>query len=209
VAAEIGEGVRVVLRQPVLRAFAGSSATYNLFANVWATVYLLYLARDLGLPAATIGGIAAVSGVGGLLGAGVAGWAARRFGIGPAIMRSVPVSLLAPLLIALAGGPPVVVIGLLVVAQFLLGFGGVIYNLNLGSLRQAITPNHLLGRVTATMRVIAWGVGPVGALLGGVLGEALGLRASLFVGALGVLLCLLWLLFSPIPALREMPAPVE
>jgi MFS family permease len=209
ITSELSEGVQAVLGHPVLRAFAGSTGTFNLFTNVWATVYILYLSRDLGLSSATIGMIGAGSGVGALLGTFVAGWISQRFGIGPTILRSAPLSLLAPLLIPLAAGPPEVVVGLLVTAQFLLGFGGTIYNLNLLSLRQAITPNHMLGRVTATMRFIAWGVGPIGALLGGVLGELIGLRASLYVGALGTLLSLVWLLLSPIATLREPLATSE
>jgi hypothetical protein len=84
-----------------------------------------------------------------------------------------------------------------------------VYNINQVSLRQAITPHRLLGRMNASMRFLVWGTMPIGSLLGGFLGEIIGLRATLLVGALGTFLSVLPVLFSPVRGLKEQPAPVE
>jgi predicted MFS family arabinose efflux permease len=85
----------------------------------------------------------------------------------------------------------------------------VIYNVNQVSLRQAITPDRMLGRMNATMRFIVWGTIPIGALLGGTLGTWIGLRETIVVGAIGGGLAFLWILLSPQRHLREMPEPIE
>jgi hypothetical protein len=92
---------------------------------------------------------------------------------------------------------------LLIVAYALLLAGGVIYNVNQVSLRQAVTPDRLLGRMNATMRFLVWGTIPIGALIGGQLGEQIGLRPTLVVGALGQSAAMLWLLFSPVRGLAS------
>ena len=103
------------------------------------------------------------------------------------------------------GGPPAAVIALLAVASFVGGIGGPVYNINQVSLRQAIVPGHLQGRMNATMRFLVWGTMPIGSLLGGVLGEIIGLRPTLLVGALGATFSFLWVLLSPLRGLRSQP----
>jgi predicted MFS family arabinose efflux permease len=73
------------------------------------------------------------------------------------------------------------------------------------SLRQAITPDGVQGRMNATMRFIVWGTMPIGALLGGFLGEVIGLRGTLVVAAVGALLTPLWVLLSPVRRLQDPP----
>jgi hypothetical protein len=68
-----------------------------------------------------------------------------------------------------------------------------VYNVNQVSLRQALTPDQLLGRVNATNRFLVWGCAPLGALAGGLLGATLGLRPTLALAALGELVAVLWL----------------
>ena len=86
-----------------------------------------------------------------------------------------------------------------------MGFAAVVYNVNQVSFRQRLCPDHLLGRMNATMRFVVWGVLPVGALLGGILGSVLGLRATLWVGAAGQALAVVWLLASPLRVVRDFP----
>src|SRR5207245_2516604 len=93
--------------------------------------------------------------------------------------------------------------GVLLVARLLLGPANPIFNITLISLRQTLTPDHLQGRVNASARFLANAVTPVGALLGGVLGEAIGLRPTLLVAGVGILLAGLWIVLSPVPSLRE------
>ncbi len=100
-------------------------------------------------------------------------------------------------------------IALLAVVSFVGGIGGPVYNINQVSLRQAIVPGRLQGRMNATMRFLVWGTMPIGSLLGGFLGETIGLRPTMWVAALGMTLTTLWVLLSPVRALREQPEPVE
>ena len=92
---------------------------------------------------------------------------------------------------------------LVVAAEFLQWVMVLIFSVNSVSLRQAITPDRLLGRVNGTMRFIVWGSRPIGSLLGGYLGSRIGLPATLIVGALGMLIAFVPLLASPIPQLRH------
>ncbi len=93
-----------------------------------------------------------------------------------------------------------------VASAFVGGFCGVTWNVNQVSLRQAITPPRMQGRMNASMRFIVWGTIPVGALLGGVLGGLIGLRETITIGAIGALVAFLPVTLSPVRALREMPA---
>jgi hypothetical protein len=80
-----------------------------------------------------------------------------------------------------------------------------LYNINQVSLRQGLVPVRLQGRLNATMRFLVWGTIPVGSLLGGLLGTILGLRPAMAIGVVGGSLAFLWILFSPVRAIRTMP----
>lgn len=206
---EIGDGLRVVVGHPWLRSLAGCTATSNLFAHMLFAVYVLHLTRDLGLQPATLGLIFAFGGPASLLGALVAGRAARRFGLGRTIVAATVVPPAGALLIPLAGSVPALTVPLLIAAQALFALGTPVYNINQVSLRQAITPPSLQGRMNASMRFIVWGTIPIGSLLGGLLGEAIGLRTAIAVAALGMLLAFPWVYLSPVRTLSEQPAPVR
>lgn len=103
----------------------------------------------------------------------------------------------------LAGGPQPVVIGLLIVAQICFGCGLTFYNVGQDTLRQTITPDHLLGRMSATLDFTVAALIPLGALLGGLLREWLGLRTTLLLAVGGELLAVIWLLFSPVRMLQS------
>lgn len=206
---EIGEGLRLVARQPLLRASAGSASTYNFFNTALITVYVLYLSRDLRIPPAALGVILASVGPGSLVGAALATQAAKRWGLGPTLVGGLALAGGANLIPPLALGPPAVLIPTLAVAAFLTGFGQPFYNINQVSLRQAIVPQHLQGRIGATLQFLGGAAAPLGALLGGFLGQALGVRLTLVIGAVGMLLACLWPLCSPVRTLREAPEPGE
>ncbi len=204
---EIGEGLGIVLYNPVLRSIAGCTATSNLFSNIMFAVYVLYLTRELGLSPGLIGLVFSAGSIGGLIGAVLAGRAAQQFGLGPTLIVSVFVGGAALLLVPLASGSLFVVSALLIASFFVSSASNPIYNVNQVSLRQAITPDRVQGRMNATMRFIVWGTIPIGSLLGGLLGSVIGLRETLFISAFGSLLPCLWLVFSPVRTLREQPAP--
>ncbi len=206
--AELREGLAVVLGNPLLRSIAGCTGTANLFSNAMFAVYVLYVTRQLGIGPALLGLILAAAGPGALLGALVAGKVAMRFGLGATIIGSALVGAAANLLVPLASGPTVVLAGMLMLAQFIGGVSNPVYNINQVSLRQAITPDRVQGRMNASMRFLVWGTIPIGALVGGALGEAFGLWPTLLAMAAGSLLAPLWVAFSPVRALRTQPVPV-
>jgi MFS family permease len=204
---EIGEGLGVVLRNPVLRSIAGCTATSNLFSQVMFAVYVLYATRELHVDPGLLGLIFSIGSIGALLGALIAGRAAQQFGLGTTLIISILLAGASAILVPLAGGSLFVVAAMLIASFFVASVASPVYNINQVSLRQAITPDRVQGRMNATMRFIVWGTIPIGSLLGGALGSAIGLRPTLFVGAIGSLLPFLWLVLSPVRSLRAQPAP--
>ncbi|HEV7525238.1 MAG TPA: MFS transporter [Acidimicrobiia bacterium] len=202
---EIREGLRYVLRHPVLRMIAGSTATSNFFSSMSMAVFLLYAVRERHYSAGLIGIIFTLGNVGALVGAVTTARVTRAVRLGPAIMLGMLVSSLAMLLIGLAPTQHAAVY--FVVAWLVFGFGGTLYNIDQVSPRQAITPHGLQGRMNASMRFMVWGTMPFGSLAGAALGSALGLRPTLLVGGIGGLLAVLWVLSRPVLALREIPSP--
>jgi predicted MFS family arabinose efflux permease len=194
-----------VLGSRLLRAIAGCTATSNLFSSVGMAVYVLYLTRSLELPPALVGLVFAGGGIGALVGALLASRIAGAFGLGPTIVGTAALLPIGWLLTLVVGGPPTLAAAFLGLACALASFVSPIYNVNQVSLRQAITPDHLQGRVNASMRFIVWGTIPIGALLGGFLGDLIGLRPTLLVAGVGSALAVLWVLFSPVRSLREHP----
>jgi MFS family permease len=207
--ADIRAGLAVVLGNPLLRAIAGCTATSNLFSQVCTAVYVLYLTRELGVTPSLLGLVFAVGSSGALVGALLASRIARSIGLGPTIVGTALLFPLGGLMTVAAGGPPLAVAATLIAAQVAATFCSPVYNVNQVSLRQAITPDRLQGRMNATMRFVVWGTIPIGSLLGGLLGDAIGLRPTLLVGALGSALAFPWVLLSPVRALREQPTPPE
>jgi MFS family permease len=196
---EMAEGLRYVLGHRLLRPIAACTATANLFNAVIFAVVILYMVRQLGLRPAAIGLVFAAGNVGFLAGAIVSGRLAARTGIGRAIVVGEAVGALGALAIPLA--PRQAAVPLLVAGMAVSTFGGTVYNVNQVSLRQAITPARLHGRMNATMRFMVWGTLPLGSLLGGALGTAIGLRPTLWVGAAGGLVAVLPVALSPVRSL--------
>ncbi|BCU81737.1 MFS transporter [Polycladomyces abyssicola] len=205
----IGEGIHIVLSDPYLRAIAGEAATYNFFSQVCWAVYVLFMTRELHLGPDWLGWIMAASSVGALAGSLLAGWIGRRLTVGRSITGAMWVACVAPLLVPAVGGPWYVTVPALMLSFFLSGVGLVVSNVHVISLRQAIIPEHILGRVNACYRFIVTAAAPFGALLGGMLGSYFGLRITLVIGALGTLSAMGWILLSPVSRLREMPGEME
>lgn len=206
--AEIGEGLGVVFGSKLLRSIAGSTGTSNLFGNVGQSVFTIYVIREQKIEPAILGLIYGVGSIGALLGALLAGSTARRFGVGPTLVVTQLVGGLGLVIIPFASGSLILAIPLLIVAQFITSLVSPIYNITQVSLRQAITPHRIQGRMNASMRFLVWGTIPIGSLIGGVLGELIGLRATLVVAAVGAMFSFLWVLLSPVRSLREQPQPV-
>jgi hypothetical protein len=136
--------------------------------------------------------------VGNLLGALLATRLVRRAGLGATLIGASIANGLIGFLLPLAGGPPVAAAAFLVAGQLFGDMAQTIFDIHAVSLRQAITPDQLLGRTNASMQLLEAGLGPIGALVGGVLGQIAGVREAIFISALGRFLAFLWLVFSPV-----------
>ena len=200
---QIMEGLRYVFGHPLLRPIAACTSLSNLFSAMILAILILFAVRELGLTAGTIGVALAVGNVGFLVGAFAADRIARRVGLGRTIIGSAVLFGLGGFAYPLA--TPATAVALLVVGGIIFGFGSVVYNINQVSLRQAITPGRMQGRMNATMRFVVWGTLPIGALAGGALGGAIGLRQTLWVAAVGGLLAFVPPLFSPVRSLASIP----
>jgi predicted MFS family arabinose efflux permease len=200
---ELWEGLRYVLRHEYVRGMAASVAIFNFFGNVGGAIILVYLVRDLGMSATTIGLVLGLGNLGFLAGAFVAKRVEARLGVGRTIVGSMALSPFGLLLVPLATRETAA--PLLVASGAIVGFAVVLYNVTAISLMQAITPDRLLGRMNASRRFVVWGVIPLGSLTGGVLASTIGLRPTLFVGAIGASLAVVPLLFSPVRSLQRVP----
>ncbi|AXE75924.1 MFS transporter [Streptomyces atratus] len=198
-------GLSFVVRHPVLRAALGCAATVNFFTFVAGSgLIVLFANRSLGLSAGVIGIAFGIGATGALLGAVFAPKISRRFGVGRSIVVGA-VLFPAPIAIAAtADGPLWLRAGALAAAEFLSGFGVMLFDVNLNSLQAAVIPDGMRSRVAGAFSTINYGIRPVGAIVGGLLATHLGLRAALFIAAVGGALSLLWLLPSPIPRIRSL-----
>jgi MFS family permease len=203
---QVKEGLHWVLGNRYLRPIAGCTGTSNFFGQILFAILLLYGVRVLHLSSVALGAVFAVGSLGSILGALVANPLQKRLGVGPAIVAYAVLFSCAGLAFPLA--PRSFPLPLLMTGFVVFGFSSVAYNITQVSLRQAITPERLQGRMNAAMRWIVWGTIPLGTLAGGAIGQAIGLRAALWVGAIGGLPVFLWVLLSPVRSIRTMPEPV-
>jgi MFS family permease len=201
--AEIGEGLRATFGHPILRAFAAEAATFNLFAAALNAAFLLYLTRELGVAPAVVGSIFVVGAVGSLVGSMVAGRLAKRFGLGTTIIGAMIVACSVYIALPLIGGSSPIAVGVIAFILALAGAFIAITVIHVMTIRQTVTPDRLLARMNASYRTLGYGVMPIGALLGGIVGEAFGLRAALAVGAIGIASAPLWVVFSPVRRVRR------
>jgi MFS family permease len=206
---ELGEGLRVVAGNPILRATAAATGLWNLFAGARTAVMILFLTRIAGLQAGAVGVMFTLGAVGFLIGSLLPERMARRFGLGRAILLGIVLAFPSELLTAFASGPPAVAAAIAGAGFLLTGLTIPTYDINQFSLRQAVTPLRLQGRVSATMRTLIRGVIPIGALLGGLLAERIGLREVMIISAFGGPAAFLAIWFSPVRSLLGPPPRQE
>jgi MFS family permease len=201
----LSAGLSFIFRNAMFRASLLSFATINFFNLMFFALFVLYATRELHVRPGLLGVLLGAGAVGGLLGAVIAPRLSRRLGVGRSLMLGTVLFPLPLALVPAATGPRPVVLAMLFAAEFLSGLGVMILDVNGNSLNAALIPDRLRARVSGAHRVINYGVRPVGSLLAGLLASWIGLRATLWVSSLGAVLGVLWLLPSPIPALRELP----
>ncbi|MEU9452950.1 MFS transporter [Streptomyces sp. NPDC048277] len=183
---DIAEGLRFALGHAALRPIILGDAMFNLFLVIYQTMLLVQLERALGLSPSGIGLVLSGMGCGALLGALLAARVSRRLGQGTVIwlapLVTCPLTALLPM--ARPGwSTDVAALGLAA-----LSLGGVVRVVAQSSLQQALTPDRLLGRTSATARFVSWGGIPLGGLLGGASGSVFGAPATLWIGAAGMTL---------------------
>jgi Na+/melibiose symporter-like transporter len=195
------EGIKVAVGNRYLRALAGEATTFNLCNEIFMIGLMLYVVRDLGIPAAGLGAILTAGGVGSFAGAWFGTRVAGRWGYGPVLLTTLITGNTAPVATAAAegawAGP------LLGAVFFVMGVGIGIANAHAVTVRQVATEPRLRGRVNAAYRLMSWGALPVGAAAGGVVATQVGAYTTMVTGAIGIASATLWVLFSPVPRLRR------
>jgi MFS family permease len=210
VRAEIVEGLRVIWHNRTLRALVWSIALWQVFRHAFIAIVVLFGARELGFSAGHVGALFMMAGVGSLGAAALTGRLNTRFGMGPTMLGGIAGTGIAWIVMGSATGPYWLASALFGVGLFLLDLAAMIFFINYLSLRQAVTPDRLLGRVTATMICLTVATAPLGGLAGGWIGEHVGLRAAMMFAGVGALLLtplVVWL--SPLARMRELPGPQE
>ncbi|MYB77300.1 MAG: MFS transporter [Chloroflexi bacterium] len=203
---EAWRGVDFVVRNRVLLAIAGVVGGIAVFNSMFEAVWLLYVSKDLGLGPVTFGIMFSVGSVGFMAGAVVAERLIAWLGIGRAIVIGVVVAGLSDLATPLVGGSVIAIVFVLTAASFVFGVGATIYGIAQESLQMAATPQSFQGRMHGVMNTLGMGLIPIGALIGGFLGETIGMRPTLFIAAGGELAAVLWLLLTPVWRMRELPS---
>ncbi len=188
---ELFAGLREIARTPALRAIAASAMLVFAASQITNAVYMLFVFRELGFAPGVLGMLFALGAVSSLGSALASERVPERLAGGPAMVAGLAISSLGSLLLALAPGPTLWGVAA-IAAQQIVGDGGhVLYEVHQRSLRQKITPAHLLGRVSGALRLLNSVAMLGGTALGGWLGSAFGLRATLIAGAGGAALAAL------------------
>jgi len=203
---DVKEGVQWVVGHRWLRAIAACTGSSNFFSSLLFAISILYMIRDLHMPKYQLGLVFGVGSAGSIIGALVVNRLNKRIGVGPSIVfTAIPFSV-AGLGYALTNST--LALPVLMLSQALFGFGAVAYNITQVSLRQAITPERLQGRMNAAMRWIVWGTIPLGSLAGGAIASTWSLHTAVWVGAIGALFTFLPVTLSSVRSIGEMPEPV-
>jgi MFS family permease len=198
-------GARFIRSSPVVRSSLTAVAVINFFNLMFMAVFLLYVVRQLHIRPGELGIVLGAAAIGGVAGAAVTRRVCDAIGVGWAytlgcLLFAAPVAL-----VPLAGGPRPLILGMLFAAEFASGFGVMVLDISIGSIFAAVIPAELRARVSGAFQAVNYGTRPIGALTGGLLGAAIGLRPTIWITVIGGVLGALLLLPGPIPRFR-MPA---
>lgn len=207
---EIAEGVRFVWTQPLIRRIVGTTAGANLFYTLAFTLFPLFVLRDLGLGPAAFGVMMSFGAAGGLLGAFATPRLSKWIGEGTIIPVSAILGGLSFVLLPIAASLPTsAAVVLLVIAEFVLSFTVLVYNITQVTLRQRLCPPRLLGRMNASIRFVVWGIMPLAAVASGALGALIGIVPTLWIASVGSVLAAGFVTFSPLTGMRKLPTSLE
>ncbi len=201
----LAEGFRAVYGTPLLRILLGQSATLNVGFGMVSTIFTVYGIRVLGFSPDKLGVAIGSLAAGALAGSLLAGRIERLLGLPLTLSLAIVGVCASPLLLLIPRDAGLTSLALAMAAWLGHGFGISVWNVNTITLRQVLTPMRLLGRMNATYRMVLFGALPVGAFLAGLLGSTVGLWHAMLISALALTTPMLWLAFSPIFRLKEMP----
>ena len=204
---EIAAGLRYVLGHRWLRYTAATTGISNFFGNVSGAILILFLVDERGMGPAAIGFAFSVGALGFLLGALTVPRVTNKLGVGRMLVLMAIGFSVAGLPVAFA--PEALIWPALALGGFVGGYCSVGWNINQVSLRQAITPPRMQGKMNATMRFIVWGTMPIGAILGGALGSLIGLYPTIVIAAIGELLAFIPVTLSSVRHIVTMPEPAD
>ena len=198
----IGEGWRYVTRHPVMGPTMWTATAVNFVCGAQLAIYPLYLVRELHAPAALVGVLLAVEGVGSLVGATLTPWITGRWGTARSLVVACLVSVAGAFLVPVGVGWPAYLA--FAAGNVVFAGGVVVLSVTTRTYRQTASPPDLLSRVMATVRFVSWGAIPVGGLVAGALAGLVGARVTLFLFAGATVLAPLALLLSPVRRLRDL-----
>jgi MFS family permease len=203
VLADIRDGLRLVFGNPILRSMAVMLTVGAVGFHLAEPAFYLFAYRNLRITPAALGLVFAAGGVGAVIGALLVGTVVRRLGLGTTLTVTIIGVGIGFILwpLALVATPLAVLMG----AEFLVGVCDSMYNVSQVSLRQSVTPDHLQGRMTATLRTMFWGAWPLANLAGGILAGAVGAPLTIVIGGLIGMASALIVVFGPLGRLREQP----
>ena len=203
----LSAGLAFLFRDPIMRPTLLAAATINLFNFAFAALFILYATTVLGISPGVLGLSLGFGAIGGLLGAVVASRVGRRIGLGPAYALGCILFPASLILVPVAGPdmPMPLILALVIAAEFGAGLGVMILDINVGAFITARTPDRIRSRSVGAFRFVNYGVRPVGAMLGGALGTAFGVREALFIATIASMAGCLWLVGSQVLKLRELP----
>lgn len=200
------DGVRYIIHSSVVRRLLGVSATVNYFNFTFNALFVLFVVTQLGVGPAALGLVLGVGATGAVLGSIIAGPVTRRIGVGRTFLLSCVLFPAPLLLVPAAPARTTLTYVLLGLAEFGSGIGVMFFDITTGSIQAAVVPPEMRSRVYGAYRTVNYGIRPLGAITGGLLGAAWGLRAALWVGAAGALACVLWLFRSSVLGMHEITA---
>lgn len=204
VRSEIAEGLRAVREHRVLWPMAMRSIVAHVAGSFYGVLYTIYLIEDLNLDPFLLGIVISAGGVGSLVGSFFAAGVIRRLGLGPALIWTALGASALGILTPLAQGPLVLVMAMVLIPQ-LFGDGlQTIESVAETSLIQGLVPNHILGRVNATLETVSHGIAyPLGALSAAALAGVIGARGGIAIGWAGMAISIAILILSPLPRVRR------
>ena len=205
----LGEGLTYIWRNAILRAFTFTNATFMFSIGMEEAVSILFLTHVLHFTPARIGLIFSIGSVGGLLGALAAVRISKWLKLGPTIIAASSLRGLGlacvPLVALLPSGETALIAALYAIHSF----GWSVWAVTQSSTRQSLAPRRLQGRITASFLFIVRGAAPLGSLVGGAVGDLLGVTPTFYIAGIGLLLSTIWLVLSPLWTLRELPLPID